>query len=337
MAFDGIPCRECGAQFIHQRAGLRGRPPVSCDGCRAARAETARQPRPQKKVRPKPLCEGCGALDPNTIKGLCRGCMAENKKVRLHLAKRAANGRTCLPPLLRHTPIGSIPLCKCKACGVEYKPKTKDRTSFCSRQCSWDWQKIEGPAKASGLRVLHSVYRYKCAGCGERKEGRTGTIRCAHCSSGNRNPNYTHVKGTTRHCANCSAPFVAMSGEQFSSTKFCSKVCQNALARTRPGYREMQKQAKARRRARKKGAAKIERVSPTKVFERDGWRCGICGKLTLQTKRGKMHPRAPELDHIVTLADGGDHTYANTQCACRKCNGLKGAKTYGQLHLFPAG
>jgi 5-methylcytosine-specific restriction endonuclease McrA len=99
----------------------------------------------------------------------------------------------------------------------------------------------------------------------------------------------------------------------------------------------MQKQAKARRRARKKGSSRIERVSPLKVFERDGWRCGICGKLTLRTQRGKMHPRAPELDHIVTLADGGDHTYANTQCACRKCNGLKGAKTYGQLHLFPAG
>ena len=282
-------------------------------------------------------CEGCGQTGGRTCKGLCVSCMAENKKVRLHLAKRAANGRTCLPPLLRHATIAPIPLCRCKACGVEYKPKDKHRTSFCSRECSWDWQKIEGPAKANGLRVLHSVYRIKCAGCGQRKEARAGAIRCASCVSQHSRADHIPVRGTTKSCVTCSSGFVAMSGEDFSSTKFCSKGCKNAYSRTQPWYKEMQKQAKARRRARKKGAAKIERVSPTKVFERDGWRCGICNKLTLRTQRGKMHPRAPELDHIVTLADGGEHTYANTQCACRKCNGLKGAKTYGQLHLFPAG
>lgn len=147
---------------------------------------------------------------------------------------------------------------------------------------------------------------------------------------------YKPVKGTVRACAECGADFVAMGGGEFSSLKFCSKSCKNADMRRRPGYREAQKAAKARRRARKKGAPVCERVSPRKVFERDAWRCGICGQKTLKSKRGTTHPRAPELDHIVALANGGEHSYRNVQCACRQCNGAKGATDYGQLLLFAA-
>lgn len=43
---------------------------------------------------------------------------------------------------------------------------------------------------------------------------------------------------------------------------------------------------------------------------------------------------APELDHIVSLAEGGEHSMRNTQCLCRKCNQEKGVTTKGQLRLF---
>ncbi|MFH5773580.1 HNH endonuclease [Paracoccus sp. NGMCC 1.201697] len=86
-----------------------------------------------------------------------------------------------------------------------------------------------------------------------------------------------------------------------------------------------------------RGAVDGELVDATRVFERDGYRCGICGRKTLPSKRGSTHERAPELDHIIAIALGGEHRYSNVQCACRSCNGKKGAASLGQMHLFPAG
>jgi 5-methylcytosine-specific restriction endonuclease McrA len=72
--------------------------------------------------------------------------------------------------------------------------------------------------------------------------------------------------------------------------------------------------------------AKIERVDPFVVFERDGWRCQLCFDPTPKEKRGTHEDDAPELDHVVALADGGSHSYVNTQCACRRCNIEKGRR-----------
>jgi 5-methylcytosine-specific restriction endonuclease McrA len=77
-----------------------------------------------------------------------------------------------------------------------------------------------------------------------------------------------------------------------------------------------------RRRAKKFGCS-YEPVSKRKVFERDGWKCQICGISTPEAKRGTIDDDAPELDHIIPLAKRGDHSYRNTQCACRRCNLLK--------------
>jgi 5-methylcytosine-specific restriction endonuclease McrA len=68
-----------------------------------------------------------------------------------------------------------------------------------------------------------------------------------------------------------------------------------------------------------------ERFDATEVYERDGYRCGLC--------EGKVDPalRYPEpmsasLDHITPLARGGAHTRANTQCAHLVCNLKKQAR-----------
>lgn len=77
-----------------------------------------------------------------------------------------------------------------------------------------------------------------------------------------------------------------------------------------------------------------EKVDPIKVFERDGWRCRECRCSTPRSLRGSTESRAPELDHIVSVADGGEHSYANTQLLCRACNGRKGRASRGQLVLI---
>ena len=65
------------------------------------------------------------------------------------------------------------------------------------------------------------------------------------------------------------------------------------------------------------------------IFERDGWRCHICGKLTLKNKKVPHH-RTPTLDHIIPLFEGGADAPHNVRCAHFRCNAIKGAKILPQ-------
>lgn len=103
---------------------------------------------------------------------------------------------------------------------------------------------------------------------------------------------------------------------------------QNRLQARRKGRRIRKGIERARLRF-----AKVERVDPMEVFDRDRWRCHLCGIKAPKRLRGTYHANAPELDHIIPLAAGGEHSMRNTACSCRKCNGAKGAKPMGQLRL----
>lgn len=101
-------------------------------------------------------------------------------------------------------------------------------------------------------------------------------------------------------------------------TLCCSESCSAEYERKR---RSGHTHAK---RARKFGCV-YENVDRNRVFDRDGWRCQLCGV--------KVNKQTAELDHIVPMSLGGPHTYENTQCACGPCNRAKGARPIGQLHL----
>lgn len=77
-----------------------------------------------------------------------------------------------------------------------------------------------------------------------------------------------------------------------------------------------------------------ENFNPIKVFQRDGYRCQMCGRKT-RPDFNQWHPLYPHLDHIVPLSIGGEHSKANTQCLCRECNMAKGNHGNGdQMRLF---
>lgn len=69
-----------------------------------------------------------------------------------------------------------------------------------------------------------------------------------------------------------------------------------------------------RRRARLVNAY-VEDVDRTVVFARDKGLCGICGEA--------VDPADWHLDHVVALANGGEHSYANVQVSHPKCNCTK--------------
>lgn len=133
-----------------------------------------------------------------------------------------------------------------------------------------------------------------------------------------RRDEYDPKPKTERICKQCGTVFMG-----HCEDVNCSDVCK----------RKEKQQRKAKRRAEKAGVY-YEPVNPIKVFKRDGWRCQLCKKRLSPKHRGMMRDDAPELDHIIPWAQGGEHSYQNTQCACRKCNEDKGAAKRGQLRMF---
>jgi len=81
----------------------------------------------------------------------------------------------------------------------------------------------------------------------------------------------------------------------------------------------------ATRRARQRNAF-VEQVDVRVLAERDRDRCGICGKHVMVTDRS--------VDHILPLANGGLHSYANTQLAHLRCNVRRQNTGTAQLRMI---
>ena len=132
-----------------------------------------------------------------------------------------------------------------------------------------------------------------------------------------------------RTCPHCGLKWCAI--RRIGCSQFCqTPECQDErrrLARSRRGSGSTHI-ARAKRLGRKYGHWNVARV-----FERDKWTCQVCGVKTPKRLRGTTEPNAPELGHIVALADGGDHLIENCQCECRRCNAAKGVRARGQLWL----
>jgi 5-methylcytosine-specific restriction endonuclease McrA len=127
---------------------------------------------------------------------------------------------------------------------------------------------------------------------------------------------------TTRPCKRCGAPTVGTL-EIVRCCRRCKAEAARQARQTESG-KAVRRIHKAKRRAVERGLD-AERIDPIKVFERDGWRCYLCGIDTPRNLRGTCDPAAPELEHVIPLAAGGQHTWANVRCACRRCNSRKGA------------
>lgn len=127
---------------------------------------------------------------------------------------------------------------------------------------------------------------------------------------------------TSGECEICGKGFVSKHRDVT-----CSDECAQEKARDRRRARD------ARRRARELSAYR-EKVVSRKVFERDGYKCHICGKATKRNARVPDH-KAPTLDHIIPLNAGGTHEMSNVATAHFLCNSLKSDKGTGdQLLLF---
>lgn len=210
----------------------------------------------------------------------------------------------------------------CRVCGKPNSCSTASGKKFCSIKC-----------KRSVKQASKKLYRRICPICGVKRWDNQDTKKSA-CDAHKWlaygiDQHKADAIAHEKECGWCGVLFCRLYG---SKSQYCSNQCVDASKRKQ---KLDMGSGSSRARARRYGV-EYEPVNVIKVFERDGWRCQICGRRTPKKLRGRVDCKtAPELDHRVPLSRGGGHTYDNVQCACRDCNGKKSAnRCTGQLPLF---
>lgn len=136
--------------------------------------------------------------------------------------------------------------------------------------------------------------------------------------------------GEVRVCAICKETFDFGSKSQGAWGKYCSKGCRD---KSRKNLRRIHKDTYKASRRKKTGSLKREAVDRRYIFMRDGYRCQLCKRKTRPTL-DVNHDLYPNMDHILPLAQGGNHTRDNLQCLCRACNITKRDQKAGDQLLL---
>lgn len=269
-------------------------------------------------------CRQCGRqiLVTSLNKRTCELCLYLSKHYIRQKARK--NRKLDIAPPFSYLPV------PCRNCG---KPVSRTRGNNPVMWCK-DTCRLEARRRARGVKPKEAappasaIEQKACKLCGVKYNyslslgGPNRHVHwCGRCHG--RYPDWQLMTIVRREvektCTGCGVKFCSLPGFGLRS---CSDEC------AKQSYRA----AKAKRR---EAARDGETFDPLLILHRDKWRCRHCKCKTPKAHRGTCKPNAPELDHIVPLSAGGEHTMANTQLLCRNCNQLKGAGSLGdQMLLF---
>jgi 5-methylcytosine-specific restriction endonuclease McrA len=158
----------------------------------------------------------------------------------------------------------------------------------------------------------------ECAGCPATFVRTTAHAKyCADCVAKS-----VYSPSVIRTCKGCAAEFPAKGARQ---RIYCAE-CAAATVWIKGKRRANPCGGLNIRQRIKKFGVEHERVVKLKVYERDGWQCGLCPE-PVDPTLAYPHPMSASLDHVVPISRGGGHTYANTQCSHLECNVRKGARS----------
>lgn len=239
---------------------------------------------------------------------------------------------------------------QCKVCGKELIEEVRPgrKRKYCSKECAYKWQKENpGPGK------LKNITKKVCSCCGKEFTVFASGKNRKYCSVKCRGISDRTLKGTNRTCVICGKSYepihkkqkccsrdcqtkatnqalveglfnikktCTVCGSQFTpirvNQEFCSKACREKNYNTlNPDYGS----AKRGRYRARLANAEHKPYSATEIFQRDGWRCGICGG-KVNKKKKYPDPLSASIDHIIPLSRGGCDTEDNVQLSHLKCN-----------------
>ena len=238
-------------------------------------------------------------------------------------------------------------------CAQEYKARCTDCGEPCSyraercRSCQekFRWRDPNDPRRVPpyGLQPGDPLWPTCACGCGEPVPARKANCKargyvkgepCKYVAGHSNRPRQRQVVDGRLRCPQCeqdlpAEEFNADSTRTLGLAAWC-RTCESKYRSSRrtepPKYRRWSSpEARARAyasayRARKRNQF-VEHVDPEVIWERDKGICGICG----DPIEGRF-----DVDHIVPLARGGEHSYANTQAAHPTCNYRKRDRLVGK-------
>ena len=305
-----VSCSQCAAVF-QTPANKAGRQKRFCsDRCRWLFSARQRPKITRLAAKVSNTCVQCGTLfEADRKKKICG---EECKRARALEASRKRKGS--IPLDERKALRRSHAQKACALCGQSFLPTnyTKDgEQQYCSRECAAN-RTVEQTAKRRLIEKEAATYRKWAMGYG----------RGIH-----RHRFRRWRERASQPCIDCGCPVGVARTKTYPASR-----CGSCAAKER--NRQSRISGK-KREARLRGVT-VEAVDPIKVFERDGWRCYLCGCETPKGKRGTYDDDAPELEHIIPVSRGGEHSYANTACSCRSCNAAKGDLTVEEFRTIAA-
>jgi 5-methylcytosine-specific restriction endonuclease McrA len=313
-------CKVCGVGFAYDKPeGERGRTRKYCSTeCKGRRYAPGT----------RPGLKGRGCKD-----GAEQACVVcESRYIPTTWQQRTCSQKCSrkLNSSHRNKPRGTS---NCKRCGEEFAT-TVNKATFCSKRCSntWSYENSDRFGKGEATREAKRQAKREaiaalpaCTSCGKKiRFGRTKAV-CSTCVGYVSDRRARGDGGYVYGCSDCGRMVVRSQRNGNPVCRLCTELKDKAA----------NKEAKRRRRhvVRDRSGQRAERFTSTQLFDRDSWRCQLCGvKVRTYTKKRNADDEAT-IDHIVPLSRGGQHDMANCQCACRRCNTAKGAKMGGQMRI----
>lgn len=183
---------------------------------------------------------------------------------------------------------------------------------------------VRRPNSGRGVWYTHCHY------CGselpEPRQSFRSPARCEPCKR-QRHYQYMRDRTTTRmaaaRCQDC--------GQAVNPKR---KGPRNRCADCRLAHKRAKVRQYAHERRALMNGVESEYFSSVEIYERDGWRCGLCRR-KIRRDLQHPHPMSASLDHVIPLVHGGPHTRANVQAAHLRCNMIKKDKIENvQMALF---
>lgn len=260
----------------------------------------------------KPQCQRCGeSFEPRTSGGKPQKFCSRTCYDRWHTVRHREANRPVRSAL-------------CTECGgpIAHNLETGRPRRYCSERCK---QRVSNRAQNRRRLPAPKQVARACERCGAtfgplRRDQVYCSPRCRiNAGQARRYHGAPLRQGVQfdRQCVECGSAFVALK----DNAKWCSAICR---IRTR-GRDE------SRRRTPGSGASLY---ADREIFERDKWRCHLCGK-KVDPKADRRSPLGATIDHLVPLSEGGRDDAANVATAHLKCNRDKGVRAMNeQLRLI---
>jgi 5-methylcytosine-specific restriction endonuclease McrA len=331
-------CRRCSAP-LPVREEKRGRPRVFCDTCRRGCSGRSRWGSSER------ACEFCKVLfyGRPTRRFCSNGCARrKTEHYRTPLPVKACafccvgfipshKERRLCSMVCSHRNQSTLGEQPCGVCGAPFRPRLNKgiRQRFCSLRCGRVPRMALAKQRRKRQRAEYQEQRRAALSLRVERQALARAERTAR-RLAHRVADHNRLQLACRQCGNA----IPASTKGRRRSRYCSTRCSRRAStrrsrlRSRPGKKHTS-------RARKIGVPYRYDITPKQVYDRDRWRCQLCGGRVLRRLFGTNHEDGPSIDHIVPLSAQGSpgHVWSNVQCAHRRCNSAKGARPSGQLRL----